>query len=65
MTGPRDRPVAAYLADPDTLLVLRPGEANEDELFLALDAEGLVTGFNGHVDLGTGIRTALAQIVAE
>ena len=65
MTGPRDRPVAAYLADPDTLLVLRPAEGKEDELFLALDAKGLVTGFNGHVDLGTGIRTALTQIVAE
>jgi nicotinate dehydrogenase subunit B len=65
MTGPRDRPVAAYLTDPDTLLVLRPAEGKEDELFLALDAKGQVTGFNGHVDLGTGIRTALTQIVAE
>jgi len=26
---------------------------------------GLVYAFNGHVDLGTGIRTSLAQIVAE
>ncbi len=26
---------------------------------------GEVLAFNGHVDLGTGIRTALAQIVAE
>jgi nicotinate dehydrogenase subunit B len=33
--------------------------------FLQIDATGLVTGFNGHVDLGTGIGTALAQIVAE
>lgn len=33
--------------------------------FLAIDAEGKVTAFNGHVDLGTGLRTALAQIVAE
>ncbi|QUS36744.1 molybdopterin cofactor-binding domain-containing protein [Falsirhodobacter algicola] len=33
--------------------------------FLHLDAEGVATGFNGHVDLGTGIETALAQIVAE
>jgi len=44
----------------DTLLVLRDGET-----FLALDARGEATAFNGHVDLGTGIRTALAQIVAE
>lgn len=42
------------------LLVLR-----DDETFLAMNARGEVTAFNGHVDLGTGIRTALAQIVAE
>ncbi|NGM35539.1 molybdopterin-dependent oxidoreductase [Methylobacterium sp. DB0501] len=35
------------------------------ELYLAVDGDGRVTAFNGHVDLGTGIRTALAQIVAE
>ena len=35
------------------------------ERFIALDGQGRVTGYNGHVDLGTGIRTALAQIVAE
>ncbi|OLP45020.1 aldehyde dehydrogenase [Rhizobium oryziradicis] len=33
--------------------------------FLRLDAGGQVLAYNGHVDLGTGIRTALAQIVAE
>jgi nicotinate dehydrogenase subunit B len=30
-----------------------------------MNAAGGVRAFNGHVDLGTGIRTALAQIVAE
>jgi nicotinate dehydrogenase subunit B len=30
-----------------------------------ITANGLVTAFNGHVDLGTGICTALGQIVAE
>jgi nicotinate dehydrogenase subunit B len=30
-----------------------------------IDGEGRVTAYNGHVDLGTGIETALAQIVAE
>ncbi|MHA5987374.1 molybdopterin cofactor-binding domain-containing protein [Pseudomonas aeruginosa] len=34
-------------------------------LFLAIDDDGQVYAFNGHVDLGTGIRTSLAQIVAE
>ncbi|MFS7182181.1 molybdopterin cofactor-binding domain-containing protein, partial [Serratia proteamaculans] len=33
--------------------------------FIGLTADGQVTAFNGHVDLGTGIRTALAQIVAD
>ncbi len=33
--------------------------------FLQLDGDGIATGFNGHVDLGTGIETALAQIIAE
>ncbi|KTR03655.1 aldehyde dehydrogenase [Aureimonas ureilytica] len=49
------------------LFVLRPRPATEggDELFLAIGADGAVTAYNGHVDLGTGIRTALAQIVAE
>ena len=35
------------------------------ELFLSIDGDGRVTAYNGHVDLGTGIGTALAQIVAE
>ncbi|MGY3726993.1 MULTISPECIES: xanthine dehydrogenase family protein molybdopterin-binding subunit [Cobetia] len=37
----------------------------EPEIFLAICADGRVMAFNGHVDLGTGIRTSLAQIVAE
>src|SRR4051794_28192118 len=36
-----------------------------DETFIEIAADGAVTAYNGHVDLGTGIRTALAQIVAE
>ena len=35
------------------------------EILLAVWDDGRVTGLNGHVDLGTGIRTALAQIIAE
>ncbi|MCD5989950.1 molybdopterin-dependent oxidoreductase [Pseudomonas sp. CDFA 553] len=34
-------------------------------LFIAVTDESQVYAFNGHVDLGTGIRTSLAQIVAE
>ena len=32
-------------------------------LFIAVNDDGLVYAFKGHVDLGTGIRTSLAQIV--
>lgn len=34
-------------------------------IFIAVSEDGRVYAFNGHVDLGTGIRTSLAQIVAE
>ena len=36
-----------------------------DEVLLAVWDDGSATGLNGHVDLGTGLQTALAQIVAE
>lgn len=55
--------VDEILARTATLVVQRPSPAGP-ELFVVLDADG-VTAFNGHVDLGTGISTALAQIVAE
>ena len=35
------------------------------ECFIALWDDGSVTALHGHVDLGTGLRTALTQIVAE
>ncbi|EML1598133.1 xanthine dehydrogenase family protein molybdopterin-binding subunit [Burkholderia cenocepacia] len=35
------------------------------EVFVAILDDGRLLAFNGHVDLGTGIRTSLAQIVAE
>ncbi len=35
------------------------------ETFIRITADGAVSAYNGHVDLGTGIRTALGQIVAE
>lgn len=33
--------------------------------WLAIEKDGTVTAFSGKVELGTGVRTALAQIVAE
>src|SRR5437879_11450561 len=48
---------------PGSLSVVRPA-ASGGETFVKITADGSVTAFNGHVDLGTGIRTALGQIVA-
>jgi nicotinate dehydrogenase subunit B len=64
------------MTDPDvpinvlcgSLSVVRPagsGAAGGFETFIRITSDGSVTAFNGHVDLGTGIRTALGQIVAE
>jgi nicotinate dehydrogenase subunit B len=57
-------PASEYWSNGDVLLVYR--ETPEvNELYIAVYPDGSVTAFNGHVDLGTGIRTSLAQIVAE
>ena len=53
---------------PGSLSVVRPsvsGREAEFETFIRITADGSVMAFNGHVDLGTGIQTALGQIVAE
>src|SRR6202158_3288408 len=53
---------------PGSLSVVRPAASGGEgsfETFIKLTADGSVTAFNGHVDFGTGIRTALGQIVAE
>ncbi len=43
-----------------------PGNPAEGvEILLAVWPDGSATALHGHVDLGTGLRTALAQIVAE
>src|SRR6266513_897575 len=62
--GPPDKPELRA----GSLSVVRPAVSGAEagfETFIQITAEGTVTAFNGHVDLGTGIRTALAQIVAE
>jgi nicotinate dehydrogenase subunit B len=50
---------------PGSLAVVRTAETGATETFIRITADGSVTAHNGHVDLGTGIRTALGQIVAE
>ncbi|OBZ93489.1 aldehyde dehydrogenase [Pararhizobium polonicum] len=66
MTLHRETPKSAYMAAADTLLIVSDAEQGDTaELFIAIGTDGRVIAFNGHVDLGTGIRTSLAQIVAE
>jgi CO/xanthine dehydrogenase Mo-binding subunit len=43
----------------------KPVVLTEVDTFLAIDAKGIVTVYSGKVDLGTGLTTALRQIVAE
>lgn len=57
------------LSPSGSLSIVRPATSSAIETgfetFVRIDANGTITAFNGHVDLGTGIRTALGQIVAE
>lgn len=52
-------------AERGSLVVVRTVDEVTSETFVRITADGSVTAYNGHVDLGTGIRTALGQIVAE
>ncbi len=48
-----------------SLSIVRVAPSGADETFIAIHADGRIVAYNGHVDLGTGIATALRQIVAE
>src|ERR1700691_3639363 len=53
---------------PGSLSIIRAAASGTQSLFetfIKISADGTITAYNGHVDLGTGIRTALGQIVAE
>jgi nicotinate dehydrogenase subunit B len=55
-------------SQPGSLSVVRPAGSGAEavlETFIKIASDGSVIAFNGHVDLGTGIQTALGQIVAE
>jgi len=43
----------------------KPLMLTEVDSFLTIDADGAVTVYSGKVDLGTGVKTALTQIVAD
>lgn len=69
----QDRDLLVIYRDPATPPKPAPGQPgtlsyftpHEPEIFIAVLSDSHIMAFNGHVDLGTGIRTALAQIVAE
>lgn len=62
VTRPPQAPVKPAIGQPGSRSSFVPTEA---DMFLVVRDDGSVVAFNGHVDLGTGIGTALAQIVAE
>ncbi|HEX7911134.1 MAG TPA: molybdopterin cofactor-binding domain-containing protein [Paraburkholderia sp.] len=62
VTRPPQAPVKPAPGQPGSRSSFVPTEA---DMFLVVRDDGSVVAFNGHVDLGTGIGTALAQIVAE
>ena len=56
-------PAAAIVAGQPPTVTANPAEGLE--VLLAVWRDGSVTALAGHVDLGTGLATALAQLVAE
>ena len=56
-------PAAPRVAGQPATVAANPAEGPEP--LIAVWDDGSVTALHGHVDLGTGLRTALAQIVAE
>src|SRR5258708_35573382 len=64
---PEPRPYAVERVDLGTFIP-GPGDyldSRELDSWLAVMQDGSITMFTGKVDIGTGTRTALAQIVAE
>ena len=53
------------MAERQAALAIYEDRPSGPAIYLRLFDDGTATGYNGHVDLGTGIETALAQIVAE
>ena len=52
-------------ADAQSAFAAKTVALDEVDAFLAIDAKGRVTLYSGKVEMGTGVRTALTQIVAE
>ncbi len=56
-------PAAGPIPGQPAAVAANPAEGVE--ILIAVWDDGSVTALHGHVDLGTGLRTALAQVVAE
>src|SRR5215469_245463 len=54
--------IAAFAEEP---IATKPLALTSVDTFLAIDSANMVTVYSGKVDLGTGVQTSLAQIVAE
>jgi nicotinate dehydrogenase subunit B len=50
---------------PASAITVKAVAPDQVDGFLAIDRQGKVTVYSGKVDLGTGVRTAMTQIVAE
>jgi nicotinate dehydrogenase subunit B len=59
VTRPPQAPVRAAVGQPGSRSAFVPTQA---DMFLVVRDDGSVVAFNGHVDLGTGIGTALAIV---
>jgi CO/xanthine dehydrogenase Mo-binding subunit len=60
LADPMNRAIAEELS-----ATKKPLSLNEVDSFLAVTADEKITVYSGKVDLGTGVRTAMAQIAAE
>jgi CO/xanthine dehydrogenase Mo-binding subunit len=58
-------PIAASAQTPAPAAAGKPLDPNEVDSFFAIHADGTVTIYAGKVDVGTGMRIAVAQMAAE
>src|SRR5690349_3477797 len=58
-------PPLAFAADGKAGPFPKTIPANEVDSFIAIGADGRVTAFSGRVEIGTGVQTAMGQIVAD
>ena len=58
-------PLAGWLPEAAAQPAAKTVAADAVDGFIAIDASGAVSIYSGKVDLGTGVRTALAQIAAD